>query len=220
MTLRWSVYGLTMIRSWPYSGQIMALQWPDYGLTVIRLRAYSNWIRILQRSDHDLTVVRLRAYSYQTMTLKTGFWVVPEVQPFPLPSPQTESGTHPVFYPAPSSTKCPVRKADYSPPHSADVKNVWSYMSTSPYIYLVLYVIKYMNILVFIRIRYVIKVCKWEINMFGNLVMVIAGFCEMSVYFYHTTRRHEQEVNYLHCYGELPNYMHSKTQLNLACSRS
>ena len=78
--------------------------------------------------------------------------------------------------------KVPLREGDHSPLHSANVKNVWSYTSTSPYSYLVLCVIKYMNHLVFIRICCVMRVQKWDINMFGNLVTEIAGSFETSLF--------------------------------------
>jgi hypothetical protein len=69
------------------------------------------------------------------------------------------------FLPLPlPSLKCPVRKDDHSPLHSADDKNVWSYMSTSPYSYLVLCVVKDMNNLVLICIRCIIKFQKLDIN--------------------------------------------------------
>jgi hypothetical protein len=60
----------------------------------------------------------------------------------PLPySNQTGSGAHPTSYPMNAGAfftlvvKRPGHEADYSPPSSAEIKNVWSYTST-PSIYL------------------------------------------------------------------------------------
>jgi len=181
---------------------------------------------ILQWTDHDLTVIRLRAFSYQTMTLQTGFWVVPEVKHFPLPSPQTESETHPVPYPAgavphpPPSLKCLVRNGDHSPLHSADDKNVWSYTSTSPCSYLVLCVVKYMNNLVFVRIHCVIKVQKWDINMFEYLVMDVEVSFETSVFLSDDTTSHPRSQWSSLLWAAVYTADIAKTQLNFACSPS
>ena len=180
IVLQWTDYDFTVISLRAYSYQIMTLQWSEYGLTVIRPWPYSDHTAGLQLSEHDLTVIIQRAYNYQTMTLQWSYNGLTVIRPWPY-KPGSEScqryspslsqvlrpSLEPIIQQAPSTPpplKCPVRKGDHSPLHRADVKNMWSYTSTSPYSYLVLCVIKYMNNLVFIRIRCVIKVQKWDIN--------------------------------------------------------
>jgi hypothetical protein len=55
---------------------------------------------------------------------------------------QTGSGAHPISYPIGTGVlslgiKRPCR-ADHSSPSSAEIKNAWSYTSTSPYVFVVL----------------------------------------------------------------------------------
>jgi hypothetical protein len=55
---------------------------------------------------------------------------------------QTVSGAHPTSYPMSTwafslGVKWPGRKADYSPPSSAEAKNAWSYASTPQYVFMV-----------------------------------------------------------------------------------
>jgi hypothetical protein len=55
--------------------------------------------------------------------------------------------------------KWPGRKADHSPPSSADVKNEWSYNSAPPYVFLAWYLIKE-------RMRYGVVLCKVTSELF------------------------------------------------------
>jgi len=231
MTLEWSYWWLTIIRPWPYtviilmaySCQTMTIQWSYCWLIVIGPRPYIDHTTDLRLSDYGLTVNILRAYIYQNMTLQTGFCFVPEVQPFPLPNPQNEPGTHPIPYTAgtvpPPSIKCRVRKGDHSPLHSADVKNVCSYMSTSPYSYLMLCVVKYMNNLVYIRIRCVIKAQKWDINMFGNLALKVAVSFETFVFLTDYTTSYPRSQCSSLLWEAAYTAGIAKTQLNLVVAR-
>jgi hypothetical protein len=60
---------------------------------------------------------------------------------------KTGAGTHTAPYPKGiggffAGVKRPRREADYSLPSSAEVKNVWSYTFTPPYVFMARYLIK------------------------------------------------------------------------------
>jgi hypothetical protein len=54
---------------------------------------------------------------------------------------QTGSGTHPATYQWAPGVKWLGREADHSPPTSAEVKNMWIYAFTPPYIFMVWFLI-------------------------------------------------------------------------------
>jgi len=59
---------------------------------------------------------------------------------------QTGSGAHPSSYSMGNrSSYTPGREADHLPPSSAEVKNTWSYTSTTPYVFMVWYFVKRRN---------------------------------------------------------------------------
>jgi hypothetical protein len=49
---------------------------------------------------------------------------------------QTGSGVHPTSYKMGPGVKRQGREADHSPPTSAEVKNMWIYTSTPPYVFM------------------------------------------------------------------------------------
>jgi hypothetical protein len=57
---------------------------------------------------------------------------------------QTGSGAHPASYPTGIGSlfgvKRPEREADHSSPSSTEIKNVWRYTSTPPYVFMTRYV--------------------------------------------------------------------------------
>jgi hypothetical protein len=62
---------------------------------------------------------------------------------------QTSSGAHPVSCPIKEGEKAvtlgvklPGRESDHSPPSIAEFKNVWSYTSTPPYVFMAWYLVK------------------------------------------------------------------------------
>ena len=81
-------------------------------------------------------------------------------------------------------------------------------------------VVKYMNDLVFIRIRCIIKVQKWDINMFGNLVMEVAVSFETSVFLSDYTTSYPRSQRSSLLWGAAYTAGIAKTQPNLACSPS
>jgi hypothetical protein len=52
-----------------------------------------------------------------------------------------------------SGVKRPTREADHSPPFSAEVKNAWSYISSPPYVFMALFLVKHTGNCNFIFLR-------------------------------------------------------------------
>jgi hypothetical protein len=75
-------------------------------------------------------------------------------------------GLHPASYPMDggvlfSGIRRPGRKADHSPPPSAEVKNAWSYTSTHTYVFMTWYLIKHRDIFTFDMVELAVRPSSW-----------------------------------------------------------
>jgi len=73
--------------------------------------------------------------------------------------------------------------------------------------------------MVFVRIRCVIKVQKWDINIFGNLVMEVAVSFETSVFLSEYTTSYPRSQWSSLLWGATYTARIAKTQLNLVVAR-